>query len=90
MKSQGLLVSDLDAPRRDVAALVWDGLGWKITWSVGTEVRSGSRGRAGSAVSLGLGQSAPCRAALSTAHTLLPVMLMPGTRVSQEKQEVLA
>lgn len=42
MKSQGL-VSDLDAPQRDVVALIWDGLGWKITLSTGTEVRSGQQ-----------------------------------------------
>lgn len=70
MKSQGL-VTDLDAPRRDVASLVWDGLGCIITLYTGTEVRSRSRGPARSAVSLGLRRSAPCRVALSTAHSPL-------------------
>lgn len=70
MKSQGH-ISDPDAPRRDVAALVWNGLGWKITLSMGTEMWSGSRGPPGSAVSLGLRRSTPCRAELSTAHSSL-------------------
>ena len=81
MKSQGL-GSDPDAPRRYVAALVWNGLGWKITLSTGTEVRSGSRGPAGSAVSLGLRKSSPCRAELSTAHSPLTGHSHTRNRVS--------